>query len=43
MKLRWSSCHEVVRRMITGADRPAELPKKPSRAGRKSPVESPCR
>ena len=43
MKARCSSCQAVVSRVITEADNPAAEPKNPSRAGTKSPVESPCR
>ena len=43
MKARWSSCQAAVSRVIAEADNPAAEPKKPSSAGTKSPVESPCR
>jgi len=43
MKARFSFCQVVVSRVITEADNPAAAPKNPSRAGAKSPVESPCR
>src|SRR5713101_4006361 len=40
-KWRCSSWHWVVRRVITDAERPAELPKNPSSAGTKSPLDMP--
>jgi hypothetical protein len=43
MNTRYSSCHWVVRRVITDADSPAELPKNSANAGAKSPVDRPWR
>jgi hypothetical protein len=43
MNARCSACQVVVSRVITEAESPAAEPKKPSSAGAKSPVESPCR
>ena len=43
MKLSRSSCHCFVRRVMVEAESPASVPKKPSKAGMKSPLESPCR
>ena len=42
-KWRCSSCHWVVRRVITDADRPADEPKNPPSAGAKSPLDMPAR
>ena len=43
MKARCSPCQAVVSRVITEEESPAAEPKNPSRAGAKSPVDSPCR